>query len=207
MSGRPHRDGSAAENRQRASLVLEAAIVLPVLLATIASIIVLGIRLSDHMYLTQAARELGVVLSRTPYMASLGSSLNTTYLISPSSEVDANGAASCLQTLTTGTSCQGGQNYSQCSSCAETVVRWYAVQAFQIKKMMTQSDLTLQVRFAAPPSDTNASQGLCMIFVSATANSTGWLRYLASTLTVSHWVPYVANPVPAAGQNCNNPIS
>jgi hypothetical protein len=107
-----------------------------------------------------------------------------------------------MQSISSAESCQGGQGTS-CTSCAQTVVGWYAQQAFKLKKLTSSSNVTVRVKFAAPPSDPNASvSGLCMISVSASANAIGWLGLGASTMSVTSSVPYVSGPVPPAGQNC-----
>jgi hypothetical protein len=171
----------------------------------IAGIVVMGMRLSDYMYLSQAAREVGVVLSRTPNMAALGPLGDSSFSISSTASGDSAAATACMQTLSSVGACgENGQN-SACSTCAQAVAGWYVQQAFKLKKLISSSDMTVRVRFAAPPSDVNAgATGLCMIFISVSATTKGWLSYLASSISVNQYVPYVGTPVPPAGQNCNN---
>lgn len=188
---------------QGGSVAVESALVLPVLLAAVAATIVIGLRLSDQLYLTQAARELGVVLSRVPYMAALkASGGEDTYTISQFGSYDSPEAY--LATLNAGASNCGPStlNYSSCTTAARGVTQWYAQQLLFLKRMFVSDSLMLRVSYVPPAADVTASNGLCMIKVDMTATSSGLLSWAAGSIAVSQSVPYVSSPVPNVGCSC-----
>jgi hypothetical protein len=192
-----------SQQAQEGSIAVESAIILPVLLAAVAATIVMGMRLSDQMYLNQAARELGVVLSRVPYMAALTAANGSNdYLISRNEAVT--DAGSHLTFLTNGSANCGfaASNYSACTASARAVTSWYAKQIMFLKRMFINDTVTVRVIYAPPLGDANSASGLCMLRVTIQAQANGWLTWAAGPIVVTQSVPYVSEPVPNAGGGC-----
>jgi hypothetical protein len=195
-------------SRQEGSLAVESALILPVLLAAVAATIVMGLRLSDHLFLVQGARELAVILGRVPYLAALkGPGGEAQYTISLTvtgdQTADAGVTASQLTALTNGSCGSADTNYSSCTTAARGVTLWYAKQVLLIKRMMVNDALTMNVRFGPPAADLTAQNGLCMVHLTVSAQSRGWLSWATGSIVVSQSAPYVSAPVPNAGLACS----
>lgn len=197
------RGSKQGDRLQGGSIAVESALILPVLLAAVAATIIVGLRLSDQMYLNQAARELGIVLSRVPYMAALRDSRRDSYTIKKSDSYTS--PETFLANLNDGANTCGPASsiYYNCTSAAQSVIKWYAQQIFFIKRMFIVNDtVRLNVSYSPPAADSSPPSGLCMIKVTITATATGWLSWAASSIVVSQSIPYVSAPVPPDTYGC-----
>jgi hypothetical protein len=192
---------------QVGSIAVESALILPLLLASVAATMVLGVRLSDYMYLSQSVRELGIVLGRVPYMAALrapGGDAAYEISLAPSGDQTtvAAAAATYLTTLSAGACGPASSNYSACTTAARGVTSWYAQQILLMKRLMVAESLTLNVQFGPPGVDIPAADGLCMLHITVTAQSRAWLSWAVGQMVVSQSLPYVSLPVPNADSGC-----
>lgn len=196
-------------SHQEGSLAVESALILPVILAAVAATIVMSLRLSDNLFLNQGARELAVVLGRVPCLVALrGAGGSAPYTVSLSISADqsaasvvASGQLTALTNARNNNSCTTS-NFGTLTSAARGMVGWYARQILVVKPMMVSDSLTLNVTFGPPAADVTATNGLCMVHLTITAQSRGWLSWATGSLVVSQSAPYVSNPVPLAGSAC-----
>jgi hypothetical protein len=203
-----------AERSHRSSswggALADAVIVLPVLLTMAAGMVMIGTRISDYMYLNQSARELGLILSRTPGMSWLTDS-DQTYTGSvtfwtPSEGVLQQTAESCLTEMRDSQGqCSGAHG---CSVCAELVSKWYAAQFVDLKKLLRKADVHVAISYGRGEVAEGAtdSSGLCLIKVVLSAETTALPMMGSGQIGVSATVPYLSTPMNWNGGDCR-PIS
>jgi hypothetical protein len=196
-----------ARPEERGSLAVESALILPLLFAAVAATVVMGVRLSDNLYLTQSTRELGVVLGRVPYMAALratgGDAAYTISLAASGAQTTESALAQTqLAALTAGACGSAESYYSACTTAARGVTAWYARQILLMKRMMISDNITLNVQFGPPAVDPSATDGLCMLHITVTAEARAWASWALGQIVVSQSAPYVSSPVPGAGNSC-----
>jgi hypothetical protein len=177
----------------------------------IGGMFMMGTRISDYMYLSQSSRELGLILSKMPFMYELQYSdeASRTLKIEPNKVVPASTrteAEVCIQTVS-------DPQYTGCKntaggdcSCALKIARWYATEFMRLKLILLKEGenfIYVKVDYSARPLDT--SSGLCFIDVTSSAAHRAWAMVGGGDVRVEAHVPYVSNPVPWNGGTCKSP--
>lgn len=191
------------------TVVTDVVILLPLLLTMIAGMFMLGTRISDYMYLNQSTRELGMILSKIPYMYELefsGEALRT-FSINPNEEADPqekSAAEACIATVSN-SSYTGCLNGGDCS-CAVTIAEWYAKEFMRMKLMLIEWPITVKVSYTARDTDpVNNPSGLCFINVETRASHRNWAMVGGGEVVAEAHVPYVSFPVPWNSGTCLGP--
>jgi hypothetical protein len=186
--------------------LFEAALMLPVLIFMIGALVVMSTRLSDNMFLAQSSRELALKLSRTNWLAQMGTGAHQFHINMNEPEVPSPSQAEyCLQNFADFNQ-YSPCGYADCDPCADIIIRWYVYKLFESKLLFIDWDnhpLDLEVSFGPPAEDPEGSDGLCFITVSMNAIHKGWLLGLDGELHTNARAPYVSNPVPNAGNGCD----
>lgn len=188
--------------QERATVVTDVVIILPLLLTLIAGIFMLGTRLSDYMYLTQSTRELAMILSKIPYMHELRfyDDAARTFTINQGNILTTAQAEAeaCIRKLT-------DEQYVGCQntpggdcSCAFKIAQWYATQFMQMKLMLIEWPITVFVGYSAR----DTSSGLCFVDVTARADHRTWVMVGGGEVRAEAHVPYISNPVPWNNGTC-----
>jgi len=196
------RTHSWSQIRQKGSIITETVVVLPILLATIIGMLSLMMQISDYMYLSQSAREVGLVLSRVPFMyqvnqSAVGSTAPTPYSfdVNPTS-VPTNlksEVASCLANGLAGTSLP----CTAVGCCAQRVAQWYTYEHLKGRSLNVKWPMTAKVSYRVRDSSDTTS-GLCFIEVQLIAQTNDMLPSFGSVggdITIDTFVPYVSKPV------------
>lgn len=184
----------------------DAVIVLPVLLTMVAGMVMVGTRLSDYMYLNQSARELGLVISRTPGMSWLGfSGGSSSYSFgTPSGGASKDSAERCLTDLRASQGQCVGANTNGCPGCPEIVTQWYAAQFVNLKKLLRSTDVAVNISYG-PGTVVDGvadASGLCVITVNLSADTTSLPLMGKGHISVSSTVPYLSTPMNWNGGLC-----
>lgn len=206
---------------ERATVVTDVVILLPVLLTMIAGMFMLGTRISDYMFLNASARELGMILSKIPHMheVNLGVQEGETVLFwinlgptDPENNPPLNAAAvqACLNAFASPDypGCFGGNS----CGCALAVALWYATELLRSKSLMLHTSslsgkgLSVEVGYNARIDPLtglrdNAS-GLCFISVKIYGEHYRWPFVGGGQISAEAHVPYVSEPVHWNGGRC-----
>lgn len=194
---------------ERATVVTDVVLILPLMLMMIAGMFMLGTRISDYMYLQQSTRELGMILSKIPYMYELGHSPveYRTFSIDPK-EVDMQGAKATAENCITAFS-NPDPKYQGCTTsggdcaCARHVAYWYAIEFMRMKLLLVEWPIEVKVGYTSRPGDT--SSGLCFIDVETRASHHKWAMVGGGEVATEAHVPYVSYPVPWNNGACYAP--
>jgi hypothetical protein len=179
---------------ERATVITDVVIILPMLLIMVAGILMLGTRISDRMYLSQSARELGVILSKVPYMyelALVGEESRTFQItLGPVDESGKTSAEACIRDV-------ADPDYRGCSPdaphtcCAHKIAQWYASEFMRMKQLLVDWPVTVQVGYGAR----DTSSGLCFVDVTVTGRYTRWSLLGRGQVRAEAHVPYLSTPV------------
>ncbi len=193
---------------ERATVITDVVLLLPLILTMVAGMFMLGTRISDYMYLHQSTRELGMILAKIPYMHELEYSgeEDRTFVIDPKTvdtEALKTAAENCIRTFSD-PEFRGCRNSSggDCS-CARTVAYWYATEFMRMKLLLIEWPIQVKVGYTSRPGDT--SSGLCFIDVETTASHHNWAMVGGGEVATEAHVPYVSYPVPWNNGACYAP--
>ena len=184
----------------RGSVMTETVVVIPVLLASIVGLLSLGLRLSDHMYLAQAARDIGLVLSRIPHMYEIGNYEFQANPLGPAGPIRS-AVESCI-------SQRFNSNYQGCTTpdcrCVKTVAEWYTNQHLRGKKLAVAWPVDVSLSYQKRDASDTTS-GICFIRVKLQAFGNDGLPSfgaLGGSFSAEAFVPYVGDPVYFQGGAC-----
>ena len=182
------------------SVITEAVVVIPVLLASIVGMLSIGFRLSDYMYLSQSARDIGLVLSRMPHMYEI-----RTYTF----DADPKAAAATLRsTVESCISERLNSNYVGCTAsdcpCVKSIAQWYVNEQLKGKKLSVSWPVQVSISYQRRDASDSTS-GLCFIRVQLQAAANDALPSfgaLGGSVSAKAFVPYVGDPVHFNGGAC-----
>ncbi len=189
-------------------MITDVVLLLPLILTMIAGMFMLGTRISDYMYLHQSTRELGMILSKIPYMHELEYAPEEyrTFLIDPNTvdtEAAKIAAEDCISTFSN-TQFQGCKQTSGSDCyCARHVAYWYAIEFMRMKLLLIQWPIRVKVGYTSRPGDT--SSGLCFIDVETKASHNNWAMVGGGEVATEAHIPYVSYPVPWNNGACYAP--
>jgi hypothetical protein len=164
----------------------------------IAGTFMLATSLSDYMYLNQATRELGMILSRIPHMWELQWTAPNSFTVDPKEPVNDQlkaEAEACINRAS-------GSSIPPCSlnecACAIAITRWYAFELLRMKPLQLEGLVTIEAAFNARDKES----GLCFISVTLNAERRRWAFVGGGKVRAEAHVPYVSSPVPWNGGTC-----
>jgi|GEM_PF-4063113 len=189
---------------ERATVVTDVVILLPLLLTMIAATFMLGTSISDYMYLNQTTRELGMIMSKIPHMWELQySGAPSSFTVDPKQPVDGQLKAAAEACIVRMSASQVGECSGQDCLCAITIAKWYASEMLRMKRLLVQGLVTVETAF----NSRDLESGLCFISVSMSAERTRWAFVGGGRVRAEAHVPYVSSPVPWNGGTCVGPPS
>lgn len=192
---------------ERATVITDVVLLLPLILTMVAGVFMLGTRISDYMFLHQSTRELGMILAKIPYMHELeySSEEDRTFLIDPKTvDIEAlkTAAENCIRMFSNAYSGCRNTSGGDCS-CARTVAYWYATEFMRMKLLLIEWPIQVKVGYASRPLDTTS--GLCFIDVETRASHHNWAMVGGGEVATEAHVPYVSYPVPWNNGACYVP--